>query len=308
MIMKIKKSLWVLMSAAMVSLCLSCEDTMLNNMVDDRVYLLKEGVNEVNVFNVGRPTIPVKVIKSGVGQRAVQLRMEIDPDFLTEYNQANGTSYGLLDPATYQMGNATIEMEASAYEASFEIFLDSEAYISELLDHPDITFAIPCRVTIENSQGNDSQEMRTLVIPKLVEPFIQFEQAGVLTDIYTITPTSSPTLWYYLKVVLNYPNDQQVDFSVRPATNQEALIQTYNQEHGTTYVVFPESAYELEENSVIPEGTDQAAFRFHVSKDKLVNDQVPYGQYMLALEIDYVSLNNIHPSNNIVIIPFAYHE
>src|SRR5690606_35845635 len=103
--MKIKQSIGLVISTIAISFCLSCEDTMLNNMVGDEVYLLDEGLNEVNVFNFEQPNISIHVVKSGAGQRAIQLRLAIDPDLLTEYNQVNGTGYKLMDPAVYQLKN-----------------------------------------------------------------------------------------------------------------------------------------------------------------------------------------------------------
>ena len=44
----------------------SCEDTMLNNMVDDHVYLLNPGINEAQVFNFEKAIAEVIVVKSGV--------------------------------------------------------------------------------------------------------------------------------------------------------------------------------------------------------------------------------------------------
>lgn len=305
---KIIQSIRLLISAICISLCLSCEDTMLNNMVDDEIYLLEEGLNEVDVFNFEQPSISVHVIKSGVGQRAVQLRLAIDPDLLAEYNQVNGTSYKLMDPAVYTLENPTIDMESGRYDASFELALDSEKYTELTSSDPTAVFAIPCNITVLNPQGNDPKEMQTILVPRLLEPYIQFASAGFLTDVNTITSVSPSSLWYYLKVELNYPTDRDVNFTVRTAPNQTELIQQYNEEHGTSYKPLPESVYQTENNPIISKGTDYTALTFQVFKDKLVSGNVDYGQYMLALEIDQVSVNKIHPDNNYVVIPFAYHE
>ncbi|MEC3879462.1 DUF1735 domain-containing protein [Parapedobacter sp. 10938] len=305
---KIKQSVGLLISIIAISLCLSCEDTMLNNMVDDEVYLLDEGLNEVNIFNFEQPIIPIHVIKSGAGQRAIQLRLAIDPDLLTAYNEGNGTAYKLLDPAVYQLKNSSIDMESGTYDATFELAFDSERYTEETNSDPDALFAIPCTVTVLNPMENDPQEMQTIIVPKVSEPYMQFAAAGFRSDINTITPASSSHLWYYLKVELNYPNHHDVNFTVGTAKNQGQLIEQYNQEHGTGYKPFPESVYQVEENPAVPKGTDYAALSFQIFKDGLVSEGVAYGDYMLALEIDHVSANKIHPVNNYVVIPFSYHE
>ena len=305
---KIKQSINLLISVFVISLCLSCEDTMLNNMVNDKVYLLNEEIDEVNVFNFEQPVIPIHVMKSGVGQRAVRLHLAVDPDLLTQYNQLHGTMYKLMDPSVYQLNNSMVDMEASMYDARFEVWLDSEKYMAEKNNDPEATFAIPCVVTIENPLEGDPEAMTTIVVPTLSEPYIQFATPGFLSDVNAITSTSPSNLWYYLKVSVNYPSNQDVNFTVSPAKNQLDLIQQYNQDNGTAYLPFPESAYQIEANPFIPQGTDYAALTFQVFKDKLVQDKLAYGSYMLALKIDGVSVNKIHPVNNYVVIPFSYYE
>ncbi|MGV3760881.1 DUF1735 domain-containing protein [Parapedobacter sp.] len=281
---------------------------MLNNMVNDEVYLLKEGLNEVNVFNFEQPSIPIHVIKSGAGQRAVQLSLNVDPDLLNAYNQANGTTYKMMDPAVYQLKTSSIDMEPGTYDAAFELLFDSEKYNQEMDNDPDARFAIPCTITVLDPLENDPQNMHTIIVPNVLDPYIQFAAAGFLSDINTITSASSSHLWYYLKVELNYPNNQDVNFTVGTAKNQVELIGQYNEEHGTDYKSLPESIYQVEENPTIPRGTDYAALSFQVFKERLVDEGVAYGQYMVALEIDQVSINNIHPVNNYVVIPFSYYE
>lgn len=307
---RIKKHTINIAFSLVISLLFSCEDTMMNNMVDDKVYLLHQGLNEVDVINSQNPNIALEVIKSGVGQREVSLQLSINPSLLTSYNEANGTAYSLLDPTFYNLENATIEMNKDTYQLPFNISIDAEKLKSALIKDPDLKVAIPCEVTVLNPSDNDPVKMETIIIPKVIEPYIRFTIAGFLTEVNNILPSSADILSYYSKIEINYATKMDVEFSVGQAKDYQALIKQYNEEHNMNYSVLPETAYSLENTGKIPVGADYTSITIQVFKDKLVDEkqQPKFGEYLLPIEVNQVSVNKIDPDNNYILIPFSYHE
>ena len=297
----------LLMSLGLLS---SCEDTLLNNMVDDRVYLLKPGLNEVQVYNIDRAIAEVIVMKSGVGQRSSQLKLEVSPAVLSAYNAANGTGYKQLDETVYSLVSSSQNVATGDQQVSFEFVLDYQKFAAEQAKTPDVTLVIPCLVTNLNPSSEDSVKMETILVPRIVEPYISFTNAGFLTDVNSITSKSQNKLFYNNKIEINYPASNEVSYTLAIPTNSGELIQEYNAQNESEYVILPIDALELEVNSKIPVGVNYADYSFQVLKSKLVNmDNSPkYGRYILPLIIEKVSLNKIHPTNNVVLIPFNYHE
>ncbi|WP_197091438.1 DUF1735 domain-containing protein [Sphingobacterium endophyticum] len=288
----------------------SCEDTMLNNMVDDRVYLLKPGLNEVQVYNFDRAIAEVVVVKSGVGQRSSQLKLEISPSVLSAYNTANGTTYRALPQAVYSLSNPNLQLAAEDIKASFEFVIDHGKFVAEQAKDPEATLVIPCQVVNLNPAEGDSVNMQTIVIPRIIEPYIFFTKAGFLTEVNNISSKSQEKLFYDNKIEVNYPASQDVEYTLAIAKNSAELIQQYNAENASDYVILPSGALELQGTSKIPVGVNYADYKFQVVRSKLVgaNNSPKYGRYLLPLVIHEVSQNKIHPTDNVVLIPFNYHE
>jgi len=313
--MKFEKIKMVLLAVLTLGTLTACEDTMLNNMVEDRVYLLKVDLQLINVYNANEPIIPIDVVKSGIKGRTAQLKLDIKPELLAAYNTAQQKDYKLLNPTIYRVLSSTLDMGADDYQQAFKLLLDSEKFKAEQAMFPTATFAIPCEVTLLNPAPNEKATMQTIIIPTLIEPYIQFTKAGFLSDINNISSSSLSILHYYSKVEVNYPNLQDVNFKVELAKDYQVLIQQYNDAHKDEndyedYIVLPSTSYELHSDWTIAKGANYTGLDFKVFKDKLVDNtgKPQYGKYMLPLRIIQVSINKIHPDNDLVFIPFDYHE
>lgn len=294
--------------AAMISLG-ACEKTLLNNMVDDRVYLSKPGLQQVNLYNFSQPVLELTVIKSGVGQRSANLSLSVNPEILQDYTSEDGKPFQALNPNTYSLQDVSIQLSTDDYERPFVFHIDGQKFAEEKANNPEVTLAIPCEVTLEDPAEGDETVMQTVLVPHLVEPYISFSESGVV-ETKDINSSSQASLSYNTKIAINYPQSDDVRFSVEVAEDKEDLIQQYNQEHGTNYIILPEDALSLESNGTIPLGVDYTALTFVLSKERLTHsDGSPaYGGYLLPLVINQVSENKIDPINQLTIIPFNYYE
>ncbi len=306
----INQYLFLLSMLISINLMSSCEDTMLNNMVDDHVYLLNPGINEAQVFNFEKAIAEVIVVKSGVGQRASKLKLEVVPALLTQYNQANSTAYKELPASVYSLSNSSLDLPTDSYKASFDFVIDVQKFNAEQAKNPDATFVIPCEVTNLNPGMEDSVKMQSFMIPRIVEPYISFTKAGFLTDIINITSKSQDKVYLDNKIEINFPATGDVNYTIQIAKNSAQLINQYNTENGTSYVQLPAEALDLQANGKILKGVNYADYTYQVLKTKLVDagNKPKYGKYLLPLAIEQVSQGKVHPSNSVVLIPFNYHE
>lgn len=288
----------------------SCEDTMLNNMVDDNLYLLKTGINETQVFNFEKAVAELVVVKSGVGQRSAKLNIDVVPELLTKYFQEEEATYSLLSESVYTISNTSLVLPKDAYLASFEFIIDVQKFKDEQAKHPDVTFVIPCEITNLEPGSGDQVKMESLMIPKIIEPYIAFSNHGFLTEIKNITSSSQDSVYFNNKIEINFPSENNIKYTIGFPQNSMELIHKYNDENNTSYVQLPSEALDLQSNGVIMKGANYSEYTFQVLKNKLVDmDSKPkYGNYILPLIIKEVSLGKIHPNNSIVLIPFHYYE
>lgn len=288
----------------------SCEKDLLKDMVEDKVYLLKEGLQTVDVYNFEKAILPIPVIKGGVGQRRAQVNLDVVPVILNEYNAANGTNYLLLPSEYYTVQERSLTLEAASYQEDFKIEMNSKKYLELLEQNPADVYVIPFQLTILNPIDGEKEKTDTFIIPHIVDPYAYFNEAGLLGNVYTLTASSPNSTSYYLKASINYPATNDIHLTLKVPSQAQAIIDQINTEQGTSYKLMPAPSYAIAENWVIKEGANYVEINMQVFRDKLADTNTAplYGDYILPLEIASVSENKISPTNSQVFIPFKYHE
>ena len=156
------------MSSIFVS---SCKDDRLENMVDDKVYVLKSGLNEVEIEKQGSYTYSLYVIKSGVGRQEFDVQLSINESVLNSYNQMNETEYVLLPSQYYKLTTDSKFIGKEDYRTPFDIVLDTEA-ILDLQMNSEIEYALPFELKLINATvevGGDDN-MTSIFVPIINEP------------------------------------------------------------------------------------------------------------------------------------------
>lgn len=150
---------------------LSCEDNLYENMVEDKVYIVESGINEVEISSSGSYTYGLYVIKSGVGQQAATVRLEVNQQLLEAYNADNGTNYALLPEQYFNIVNNEISFAKEEYEAPFEITFDVSG-ILELQMSSEVIYALPYELKVVGSEiaiGGD-EGSTSIIIPTVAIP------------------------------------------------------------------------------------------------------------------------------------------
>ena len=75
----------------------ACQEKRLDGMVEDRIYLVTPGLHTMPVYNWGKDSIGLQVIKSGTGQQPATVRLTIDPTLTDKYKENSEAQYELLD-------------------------------------------------------------------------------------------------------------------------------------------------------------------------------------------------------------------
>ena len=149
----------------------NCEDFRMNKMVDDQVYLLKNGFVEKKIYTLEKSTLDVYVIKSGVGQRGAEIELLINDDILQEYNLNNNTSYQVLPSDCYSLVNNSLKMEKDDYKVFFQFELNIDK-IRELQEKSEETFIIPCKLNVLSADISisDPKKSVALIAPTIIFP------------------------------------------------------------------------------------------------------------------------------------------
>lgn len=119
-----------LLSACLL-LSVSCEDNRLDGMCEDQVYFLNAGKEQV--FSVSKrdyADFSFTIYKAGIGQSGASVDVVVDEALLDELNEANGTSYKLLDENCYTFRETHFEFGAKDVSVTSSIEFDGQAIAS----------------------------------------------------------------------------------------------------------------------------------------------------------------------------------
>lgn len=289
----------------LVVLLAACEDNRSNDLFDDKVYLLTPDLNKIDIFNWGSYDYELIACKGGVGQQEATLQIALNESLLMAYNTKNRTNYKLLPKELYQLKNNQCELSISDTRGSFYIVFNT-AGIKGLQEQDNSQYALPVQITTTNSIETDTAKMTSIIVPKVYEPYIQFEEPGFALTPNVIDVLAEDEIPFLTKVMTNYNNKEALSFTIE--TDKQALDE-YNKVHGTSYLLFPEKAYSFtkEDWNLMPK-TNIKSCSFKVLKKNLIKEDGGYlfGDYVLPLRITQVSKHKIDPEKSIQLIRISF--
>lgn len=285
-------SLSLLLICLLAIVASACEDRRMNNMAEDKVSLNDFGENVQKVFKWENSTYQLRVIKSGAGQTGGEVTLSVDKSVLDKY----GDTYTLLPDELYKVKTPLISLGKSDYSVPFEIEFNA-AGIEALQAETKLLYAVPFRLSSNTIKPAAESQLYSLVVPKILSPYIHFKTAGLAPDASTVSLANSPSeSRFYAFLQTNYHNKTDLRYKVEIS---EAALAAYNLANGTTHKLLPAEAYKLDESSfVIASLNDEQAFSYYLLKGKVAN-----GEYMLPLKITSVSKYDIDPARSTIFIP-----
>lgn len=281
-----------------------CEDSRMNNMAEDKVYLVKPGLNQQEVFTWADFTYELFVIKSGMGQQSTELEFSVDESVLTAYNSTHGTNYKLLPDNYYHVKSKRLSLGKNDYRVAYPIKFDAEAIATlQATSTDDYVVPFAGKVVGDSVKLGATKNMVSLIQPIAKEPYIQFSQQGMLATKIVMDRTSADEPWFYSYAETNYPNTWDLTYTLEV---DAALLTAYNTANKTSYKLLPATAYSFDESSLmIKPQFDKQDFRFKIFKEKLkdANGQNLTGEFAIPIRIKTVSTNKINAAQSIQLIP-----
>ncbi len=288
-------------------LFLGCEDNRLNDIVDDKVYLLESGLNEKDVFNIQDYTYHLTVIKGGIGQQSGTLKLVVDENILSAFNEENGTEYQLLPSDFYQITTQDLVLGEKDYKVFFEIGMNTEG-IKELQTQSGVQFVIPFRAQVAsgNFQEGDPEEMQSLLLPSVIDPYLSLTDTGLISGTTVLDFDSPDETMVFPEVQVNFPNKWNIDFKVEV---DGSLVQEYNERNGTNYKELNPAAYQIDEGTLtLKDFEEDHPFAIYILKDGFIdgNGNYLFGNYVIPIRITSSSKFSVDPAKNVQLIPVSF--
>ncbi len=285
-------------------LFIACEDNRLDGMADDKIYLIKSGIQPAQLYNFGSYDYELPVYKSGYGTKKASIELTVDPALLTSYNSGNGTSYQLLPASCYSLKTNTINMNEEAASEKYTVAFNTSEILK--LQGNGNSYILPLLVKSLNGIALDSAKSRVLLMPNVAEPYLSFSSPGMASSATSIAINDPDEISLQTGVQTNYKNLWDLTFSLEYSSQ---TLADYNAANGTSYVALPENAYRFDTKPwSMASGTSTANIPYTIVKKNLVNSAGSYlfGEYVLPLKIKSVSKYGIDPDNGVQFIRFSY--
>lgn len=289
----------------------SCEDNRELNIPNDKIYLLKQGINEQNVFNWPDFTYELVVVKSGIGKQGGKLQLNVKPELLVKYNDSLHTNYELLPEEMYTIKNNPIDVTSGDYRFAFNIGMEVDE-IASLQNNTGAVYALPCQISgISGSfdMGEDDK-LISIIVPRITDPYIEMKESGLRAGSITINNESADKTVVYVDVKTNFNNDKwDIDFTVE---TPESLVDQYNAgTSGIDYVFLKEAAYQIDPASLkIPKNFNEWSIKITILKEGFLDNNGNYsaGNYLIPIRISSVGKDfiGINSQKDYLLIPVSF--
>jgi len=275
----------------------SCEDNRMENMANDKIYLIKSGIQEARIYNFGSCDYDLAIYKSGYGTDKASLEFLTDPTLLTTYNQTNGTNYLLLPPNCYSVVNSTMNLSAETASDKYRVIFNTTEVLKIMANGDQ--YMLPLRIKALNNIELKDSKTDILLVPKVSEPYIFFSTPGFPSTALSVSMNDPDEFDLFSKIQTNYKNKWDLNFTIE--VDPQALTD-YNNEKKTSFKLLPDNAFRMHNDSwSLIAGVSSKEIPLTLVRKNLVNNQGVhlFGEYVLPLRIKTVSKHGIDPVNGI---------
>ncbi|MDR0574007.1 MAG: DUF1735 domain-containing protein [Tannerella sp.] len=110
----------------------SCEDNRRQNLLPDKVYLVRKGMNVEESFDIGEKYVSqIWANKSGLNNTSCTVNFSVDPTALERYNNVTGSRFELLPASCYAITRQTFTIKGEEQYAKFQFEYDPAAIVEE---------------------------------------------------------------------------------------------------------------------------------------------------------------------------------
>lgn len=163
------KNKYIVKLYALITICIagvSCEDTRLTGMVDDKLYILNGGSQVVNLLRTEAKNYDLVIYKAGISDKSAKARIKIDLDFLEEFNSMSEKKYQLLPEACYKLSSEeTVVFKDEASEI-IPIIIDGGA-VFLLQGRLTTNYALPISIEAVDGSQVEPTKSTVLIIPRI---------------------------------------------------------------------------------------------------------------------------------------------
>lgn len=262
------------------SLCLfclaACEQE--EEIIPGKLYIVNEGVKKQVIVDPDAPCIyELAVYKSGKSNENGTVKLEIDENYLSQYNSDYESDLKILPEQYYTCSSASLTIAPDKTSGMFTVNIDGKKIIADL--GYGLHYAIPFKIVSGNNNIAVVPTKANVFLPiDILEPYLNIK-GDAITDIWFSHYDATTNFTYQLGVMANFPNKWDIDvaFELDPS-----LVDTYNKNGKDQLELMPQEAYSFTNKVVSLKANENEAFTdIKVDGKKLKN----WHSYAIPLKV-----------------------
>lgn len=200
-------------------------------------------INTISIYDDFETVI--NVARTAGLSKEVDLKIAIDESLLTEYNELYNTDYKLLETQFYEIPEA-LHLASTVKSADISVLVRPKALVAAKGMAAANNTLLPVRITSVSVPVEDGGSMmQALLRLNIVDPVIQVEMPEQMPQLEFI-----PTIPLPQEITLTATaNFNTLDVAKIGYKVNESKVATYNEVHGTDYVLLPVQYYQIKEDS-----------------------------------------------------------
>lgn len=159
----IKKTLLAVVALAYLT---ACEDNRMDGMVNDNIYIVQSGIQEVYVNYRDYADFTLSVYKSGMNEQAANASIHVSEEVLSAYNEKEGTFYVLLPDVCYSISKTDFSFSTSSVSHKSVITFDGDI-LKRYQNMGEKKYALPILLDVEGNVDTKSSSSEVIIIPVL---------------------------------------------------------------------------------------------------------------------------------------------
>lgn len=260
-------------------------DKQIPEMYNKILYMQTTGKEELVLYNTGEKNrFDYAVVKSGSNpdlSATAEVKVLSQEELTRLYGELEGVNYKLLTENVYSLENTHMEFSSEDRYKTVTVAVDPEMLKEEMETDPTAVWTLPLYVVSEEDSVNADRNSVFLQFKEIVTPTVQFSNTNisVLERQYGAVETFVQKIPFQLDVE-NTSWDITCNFTI-----DAGYVNTYNEEHETSFRMLDSNSYVLSEQMSLPKGKTETLLEVTIDEANLQP-----GDYMLPIRLNETSM------------------
>lgn len=277
--------------------CENYDETKIPEEYHKVLILQSAGEQAITLYRTGEDSdYQMCIIKAGSeDDLSAEARLMVDEEWMNQYNEDNAEHYVIIPSEYYSFDTQDIRMQGDDKYKILNLTFKTSSLEALMSGNPDKKYALPIRLQSDDTTISATNNY-VILQPSIVVPTVAFSKSGYQKTTIT-TESANPVS---IEIPVELPLDNKWEFDCTVKVDKEWL-DTYNAQHGTSYLLLPDASYTLQTTCQFKIGTSKTSIKLEVDRTHL-----SVGDYALPVKLESCTQDGFNLDANYYLAGISY--